>query len=87
MESSIPVAARATFEDAFCSGEDYELLLTVDERNADELAERYKEKFDKTLYNIGRVVKSEKGNHTIRIERKDGSMDSLTSGWSGYRHF
>ena len=86
-ERSIPIAKGATWEDAFCGGEDYELLLTVDKRKSDELAQRFKEQFGKPLYEIGRVVRANGISHNVGIEREDGSVVHSTTGWGGYHHF
>ena len=72
---------------ATTGGEDYELLLTVDKRKADELAQRFEEKFGKPLYNIGRVVRPNYDCYYIGIEREDGEILHSTAGWGGYHHF
>jgi thiamine-monophosphate kinase len=87
VEQNIPIAKGATIDDAFCGGEDYELLLTVDKRKADELAQRFEEKFGKPLYNIGRVVRPNYDCYDIAIERKDGDILHSSIGWGGYHHF
>jgi thiamine-monophosphate kinase len=86
-ERNLPIAKGATIDDAFCGGEDYELLLTVDKRKADELAQRFEEKFGKPLYNIGRVVRPNYDCYYIGIEREDGEILHSTAGWGGYHHF
>lgn len=87
VERNLPIAKGATIDDAFCGGEDYELLLTVDKRKADELAQRFEEKFGKPLYNIGRVVRPNYDCYYIGIEREDGEILHSTAGWGGYHHF
>lgn len=87
VEQNLPIAKGADFGDAFCGGEDYELLFTVDRRKADELARRFEEKFGKPLYNIGRVVKPNYDCYDMGIERKDGSVLYSSAGWGGYQHF
>ncbi len=87
VEQKIPIAKGATINDAFCGGEDYELLLTVDRGKADELAQRFGEKFGKPLYNIGRVVKPKYDCYDIGVERKDGEILHSSIGWGGYHHF
>ena len=87
IEGGLPKAKGATIDDAFCGGEDYELLLTVDKRKADELAQRFEEKFGKPLYNIGRVERPNFDCYNIGIEREDGSIICSTAGWGGYHHF
>lgn len=87
VKKSIPQAAGATINEALCCGEDYELLLTVDGRKAEELAQRFEAKFGKTLYNIGRVVEPHGDSYDIGIEREDGEVLNIVLGASGYRHF
>ena len=87
VKRNLPIAKGATIDDAFCGGEDYELLLTVDKRKADELAQRFEAKFGKPLYNIGRVVKPNYDCYYIGIEQEDGSILHSTAGWGGYHHF
>ena len=84
---SIPTAEGATISAAFGVGEDYELLLTVDKRKAEELAQRFEAKFGKPLYNIGRVVKPNGDCYEIGIEQEDGSIVHSSAGWGGYHHF
>lgn len=87
VEHYIPIAKGATIDDAFCGGEDYELLLTVDKRKADELARRFEETFNKPLYNIGRVVKPNCDSYDLGIEREEGGVLYSTVGWGGFHHF
>lgn len=87
VEQNLPIARGANINDAFCGGEDYELLFTVDKRKADELAQRFEEKFGKPLYNIGRIVKAGYDCYDIGIERKDGDILYSSIGWGGYHHF
>ena len=87
IEKSIPIAKGATVADALCGGEDYELLFTVDRRKADELAQRFEDKFGKPLYNIGRVVRPNVDCYYIGIAQEDGSILHSTAGWGGYHHF
>ena len=87
IEKSVPIAKGATIADALCGGEDYELLLTVDRRKADELAQRFEEQFGKTLYKIGRIVKPNYDVYEVGVERADGKLLYSSVGWGGYRHF
>ena len=87
VEKSVPIAKAATLADALCGGEDYELLLTVDRRKADELAQRFEAKFGKPLYNIGKIVKPNYDVYEIAIEQEGGDVLCSSAGWGGYRHF
>lgn len=87
VEKSVPIAKAATLADALCGGEDYELLLTVDRRKADELAQRFESKFGKPLYNIGKIVKPNYDVYEIAIEQEGGDVLCSSAGWGGYRHF
>ena len=82
---NLPIAKGATAEDAFGGGEDYELLLTVDRRKADDLARRFEEEFEKPLYKIGKVVKPNYDCYKILIER-DSNIISYSTNLGGYRH-
>ncbi len=86
-EQDIPIARGASFHDAICGGEDYELLVTVDKRKADELAQRFEEQFGKPLYNIGRVVKPNYDCYNIGLESKSGEVVYSSAGWGGFNHF
>ena len=87
VKKNIPIARGANINWALCGGEDYELLITVDGRKAEELAQRFEAKFGKTLYNIGRVVEPNGDSYDIGIEREDGEVLNIVLGASGYRHF
>ena len=87
VEKSVPIAKGATIADALCGGEDYELLLTVDRRKADELVQRFEAKFGKPLYNIGKIVKPNYDVYEIAIEQEGGDVLCSSAGWGGYRHF
>ncbi len=87
VEKSVPIAKGATLADALCGGEDYELLLTVDRRKADELVQRFEAKFGKPLYNIGKIVKPNYDVYEIGIEQEGGDVLCSSAGWGGYRHF
>ena len=87
VERNVPVAKGATINDAFCGGEDYELLFTVDRRKANELAQRFETKFGKPLYNIGKIVKPNYDVYEIGIEQESGDVLCSSAGWGGYRHF
>lgn len=83
----VPIAKGATINDTFGGGEDYELLFTVDKRKADELAQRFEQKFGKPLYNIGRITKPNYDVYHIGIEQDNGDVMYSSAGWSGYHHF
>lgn len=85
--SKLPAAEGATWEDAFAGGEDYKLLITVDESRADDLARRFEERFGTPLYNIGRIVEPDYDLYDIGIEQEEGDIEYSSSGWGGYRHF
>ena len=87
VEKSIPIAKGATLADALCGGEDYELLLTVDRRKADDLSQRFEAKFGKPLYNIVKIVKPNYDVYEIGIEQEGGDVLCSSAGWGGYRHF
>ena len=85
--SMLPIAGGATWDDAFGGGEDYKLLLTVDKRKADELAQRFEAEFGRPLYKIGRVVKPNYDVYYIGLEQENGEVIHSTAGWGGYSHF
>ncbi len=87
VKKNIPIARGANINWALCGGEDYELLFTVDRHKADELAQRFEEKFGKPLYNIGRVVRQKGESCFVGVEREDGEIMEMVLGASGYRHF
>ena len=58
--SELPIAKGAEWDDAFGGGEDYQLLLTVDRRKADELSQRFEAEFGRPLYKIGTLLYSSK---------------------------
>ena len=86
-EMSVPVARGASFEDAICGGEDYQLILTVDKRKADDLAQRFEEQFGKPLYKIGRIVAGDGSCFAFGLENKQGDVMYSSVGWGGYNHF
>lgn len=66
---------------AICSGEDYELLLTVEPGDAfDNLAKLYAERFDTPLYPIGRIVAGD----GIKWLRKGSPQDDSFTGFVHY---
>ena len=73
-EQNIPVARGASFRDAMCGGEDYELLFTVDKHKVDELTQRFEELFGKPLYKIGRIVHPSYDCYDIGIESNGGEV-------------
>ncbi|MBR5104901.1 MAG: thiamine-phosphate kinase [Alistipes sp.] len=85
--SALPVAKGANWADAFGGGEDYKLLLTVDQSQADELAKRFERKFGTPLYNIGRIIKPNYDVYEIGVEQKNGEVLFSSAGWGGYHHF
>ena len=85
--SALPVAKGAEWSDAFCGGEDYKLLITVDKSMADDLSKRFERKFGTPLYKIGRIVKPNYDVYDIGIEREDGTVVCSSAGWGGYHHF
>ena len=85
--SALPVAKGAEWSDAFCGGEDYKLLITVDKSMADDLSKRFERKFGTPLYKIGRIVKPDYDVYDIGIEREDGTVVCSSAGWGGYHHF
>ncbi len=87
VEDSVPVAKGATEDDAICGGEDYELILTVDKRQADALMRSFEERFGKPLYKIGRIVKPNYDCYYIGWEDCNGDVYYITDWVGGYRHF
>ena len=85
--SHLPVAKGAKWNDAFCGGEDYKLLITVDKKEADDLIRRFQRKFGMPIYTIGRVVKPNCDVYHIAIETEDGEVLCSSAGWGGYHHF
>lgn len=86
-ENCVPIARGASFDDALCGGEDYQLLLTVDRRKADDLMRRFEERFGKPLYNIGRVVAGDGSCFSFGLENDEGDIMYSSVGWGGYNHF
>lgn len=85
--SYLPVAKGAEWNDAFCGGEDYKLLITVDKKEADDLARRFQRKFGTPLYTIGRVVRPNCDVYHIGVEKENGDVVRSSAGWGGYHHF
>lgn len=74
------VPTSTTIEDALCGGEDYKLLLTVDSKAVDRIAEECYAKTGSRLYDIGIIVEGNK------IEwRRDNERIEAT--FRGYEHF
>jgi len=86
-EQNIPIARGASFHDAICGGEDYQLIFTVDRRDAEGLAQRFEEQFGKPLYKIGRIVRPNYDCYSIGIENKSGEVMYSSAGWGGFNHF
>ena len=76
----IPVAAGADLRTAACGGEDYKLLLTVCEEQAERLAEEFRNRFGSPLYPIGRITRD--GGLTWL---RNGSPEPLD--WRGFEHY
>ena len=87
VESRVPIARGATFHDAICGGEDYELLFTVDKRKAESLSQRFEAEFGRPLYNIGRVVKPNCDCYYIGWEDDEGNVEYILDWVGGYNHF
>ena len=85
--SNLPAAKRATWNDAFCGGEDYKLLLTVDANMADDLSKRFQRKFGTPLYIVGRIIRPNCDVYHIGLEYENGDVVYNSEGWGGYRHF
>ena len=85
--SSLPAAKGASWNDAFCGGEDYKLLITVDKKQADDLAKDFEAKFHTPLYTIGRIIKPNYDVYEMFLEDKDGHITAISEGWGGYHHF
>lgn len=85
--SNLPIAKGAEWNDAFGGGEDYRLLLTVDRRKAEDLAERFKLEFGRPIYKIGRIVKPNNNLYQIGVEDKEGNVVYSSEGWGGFSHF
>lgn len=85
--SELPIAKGAEWDDAFGGGEDYQLLLTVDRRKADELAQRFEAEFGRPLYKIGRIVKPNCDCYDIGLQQENGEVIYSTAGWGGFSHF
>lgn len=86
-EQNIPVARGASFRDAMCGGEDYELLFTVDKHKVDELTQRFEELFGKPLYKIGRIVHPSYDCYDIGLESNGGEVMYSSAGWGCFDHF
>ena len=85
--SELPIAKGAEWDDAFGGGEDYQLLLTVDRRKADELSQRFETEFGRPLYKIGRIVKPNCDCYDIGLQQENGEVIYSTAGWGGFSHF
>lgn len=86
-ERSMPIARGASYDDALCGGEDYQLLFTVDRRKADDLVRRFEEHFGKPIYKIGRIVAGDGSCFAFGLENKQGDVMYSSVGWGGYNHF
>lgn len=72
---------RTSVELAVTGGEDYELLLTVEEGAAERLNRAYGERFGVRLREIGRIAE---GTPAIRWKRQG---EEIAPDWHGFRHF
>lgn len=63
---SIDRSSKEAQEFAAAGGEDYELLLSVSENHFADVKSRFKKKFDKPLYEVGRVTEGENKVKTLR---------------------
>lgn len=69
-------------EYALSGGEDYTLLCTVASENAAEVARKFQNKFNRTLFPIGRVTSE---NHLVLIN-PDGTSKPITpAGWDHFK--
>ncbi len=57
--TQVPIAEGATLRQALCSGEDYELLMTIDSEELKKISKTFEAHFKKNLYPIGRIVDGE----------------------------
>ncbi len=76
----VPIAEGATLRQALCSGEDYELLMTIEAERFEEVARRYEARFGERLYPIGRIVS---GDDIVWLE----GGEVLTSDFRGFTHY
>ncbi|MBR1962752.1 MAG: thiamine-phosphate kinase [Alistipes sp.] len=83
----VPVARGASFQDAIFGGEDYQLLFTVDRREAESLMQSFEQQFGKPLYKIGRVVRPNYDCYYIGWEDSNGRVVYALDGGGGYNHF
>lgn len=89
------IPTDTTLENALCGGEDYKLLFTVASEHADDLVERFRQKFGSEIYPIGRIVQPDGSGSADSVS---GSLSApeivwLQSGirihpdWHGFTHF
>ncbi len=76
----IPVSKNATLSNAFCDGEDFELIFTLSKRKADIFLKKKQNAFK--FYCIGEIVEKNKG---LKLRDKKGKIQKLTP--KGYKHF
>lgn len=77
---AIPVAAGSDLRTAACGGEDYKLLLTVDDATTATLCADFLARFGTPLYPIGRIVSG--GGLTWLRDAQPVTLD-----WRGFEHF
>lgn len=74
----VPIAEGATLRQALCSGEDYELLLTIEAERFAEVARSYEARFGERLYAIGHIVAGEDIVWLEDGERVEGDFRGFT---------
>ena len=80
-EEDIPISKNArTFDSAIKEGEDFELVFTMPESQADRLTKKWP--FDVRLSKIGRVCNADEG---FNLVRKIGKREKMEP--AGYTHF
>jgi thiamine-monophosphate kinase len=79
-ESSIPVHAAATLEEALTGGEDYELLATVPETALEELTADLTDRFGTRLSVIGHITTGQ----GVTVEGADGTRVLDPAGWDHF---
>ncbi|MDD3108496.1 MAG: thiamine-phosphate kinase [Alistipes sp.] len=75
------IPAATSVELAVTGGEDYQLLLTLDARDASEVAQQYRNQFGKPLYEIGVIRQG-----APQIEWQERGVP-ITPDWRGFTHF
>lgn len=78
---NIPAADGDTAT-AVCGGEDYKLLFTVGEAEADDLQRAFAERFGRTIHRIGRITESAAPDIRWMEHGRE-----ITPPWRGFTHF